>query len=196
MKNKMQVPRNNYGIFCSWKIVYPSSVYGRFKAIAVCDCGVLVVAYSILTFFLLQKLVPPQDLNAPLSLKERWSSLICVVNVKLQNCSSCNYRGIARHCNYLGDLLLALSFSLPCGVRWVIIFCGSSLLHWRPVWTILIHRLQFRHPILLPHVPADSTDLEGKAWRGEVLAEIQGDLGRVLQARALEDPALCVLKRR
>jgi hypothetical protein len=27
-----------------------------------------------------------------------------------------------------------------------------------------------------------------------VLAEVQGDLGRVLQARALEDPALCVLK--
>ncbi|KAJ7523549.1 hypothetical protein O6H91_18G053900 [Diphasiastrum complanatum] len=25
------------------------------------------------------------------------------------------YWGIARHCNYLGDLLLALSFSLPCG---------------------------------------------------------------------------------
>nr|XP_043612245.1 delta(14)-sterol reductase [Erigeron canadensis] len=26
------------------------------------------------------------------------------------------YWGIARHCNYLGDLLLALSFSLPCGI--------------------------------------------------------------------------------
>ncbi|RYQ96808.1 hypothetical protein Ahy_B08g092688 [Arachis hypogaea] len=25
--------------------------------------------------------------------------------------------GIARHCNYLGDLFLALSFSLPCGIR-------------------------------------------------------------------------------
>ncbi|KAJ3696037.1 hypothetical protein LUZ60_001414 [Juncus effusus] len=30
------------------------------------------------------------------------------------------YWGIARHCNYLGDLLLALSFSLPCGARSVI----------------------------------------------------------------------------
>ncbi|KAI6697919.1 hypothetical protein NL676_018038 [Syzygium grande] len=27
-------------------------------------------------------------------------------------------RGIARHCNYFGDLLLALSFSLPCGLRY------------------------------------------------------------------------------
>ncbi|CAA7047439.1 unnamed protein product [Microthlaspi erraticum] len=27
------------------------------------------------------------------------------------------YWGIARHCNYLGDLTLALSFSLPCGIR-------------------------------------------------------------------------------
>ena len=26
-----------------------------------------------------------------------------------------------------------------------------------------------------------------------MLAEVQGDLGRVLQARALEDPTLCVL---
>nr|XP_029117933.1 delta(14)-sterol reductase isoform X2 [Elaeis guineensis] len=30
------------------------------------------------------------------------------------------YWGIARHCNYLGDLLLALSFSLPCGASSVI----------------------------------------------------------------------------
>ncbi|KAF3795396.1 Delta(14)-sterol reductase [Nymphaea thermarum] len=30
------------------------------------------------------------------------------------------YWGIARHCNYLGDLLLALSFSLPCGASSVV----------------------------------------------------------------------------
>ena len=53
--------------------------------------------------------------------------------------------------------------------------------------------LQFCNPVLLPDVPADSTDLEGKARRSQVLAEVQGDLGRVLQARALEDPTLCVL---
>ena len=52
--------------------------------------------------------------------------------------------------------------------------------------------LQFCNPVLLPDVPADSTDLEGKARRSQVLAEVQGDLGRVLQARALEDPTLCV----
>jgi len=160
---------------------------------------VIVVYWLLLIrsyFFFLEKcLVAPQALNTPLSLKERWSLLICVVNLKLQRFSSSHYRGIARHCNYLGDLLLALSFSLPCGVRWVIIFCSSSLLQWMPVWTILTRRLQFRDSILLPHVPAHSTDLEGKARRGEVLAEVQGDLDRVLQARALEDPALCLLKR-
>ena len=59
----------------------------------------------------------------------------------------------------------------------------------------MTRRLQFRDSILLPHVPAHSTDLEGKARRSEVLAEVQGDLGGVLQARALEDPALCLLKR-
>ncbi|KAJ4792501.1 Delta(14)-sterol reductase [Rhynchospora pubera] len=30
------------------------------------------------------------------------------------------YWGVARHCNYLGDLMLALSFSLPCGASSVI----------------------------------------------------------------------------
>ncbi len=27
-------------------------------------------------------------------------------------------RGVARHCNYLGDILVAFSFSLPCGMRY------------------------------------------------------------------------------
>lgn len=30
------------------------------------------------------------------------------------------YWGVSRHCNYLGDLLVALSFSLPCGLRSVV----------------------------------------------------------------------------
>jgi protein-S-isoprenylcysteine O-methyltransferase Ste14 len=28
------------------------------------------------------------------------------------------YWGVARHCNYLGDILVAFSFSLPCGMRY------------------------------------------------------------------------------
>jgi hypothetical protein len=27
-------------------------------------------------------------------------------------------RGVARHCNYLGDILVAFSFRLPCGMRY------------------------------------------------------------------------------
>ena len=41
----------------------------------------------------------------------------CVILDYLIHCYMYNARGIARHCNYLGDLLLALSFSLPCGIR-------------------------------------------------------------------------------
>lgn len=52
---------------------------------------------------------------------------------------------------------------------------------------------QLCDPVLLPDVPADSADLEGEARRGQVLTEVQGDLGGVLQARALEDPTLRVL---
>jgi hypothetical protein len=56
--------------------------------------------------------------------------LAALENDRHKFCSQCkftelivlHYRGIARHCNYLGDLLLALSFSLPCGARWLIIF--------------------------------------------------------------------------
>jgi hypothetical protein len=41
----------------------------------------------------------------------------CCPKCKIRSLLFAAYRGIARHCNYLGDLLLALSFSLPCGAR-------------------------------------------------------------------------------
>lgn len=41
------------------------------------------------------------------------------------------YWGIARHCNYLGDLLLALSFSLPCGI-------SSPVPYFYPVYLLIL----------------------------------------------------------
>ncbi|XP_028777188.1 delta(14)-sterol reductase-like [Neltuma alba] len=41
------------------------------------------------------------------------------------------YWGIARHCNYLGDLLLALSFSLPCGI-------SSPIPYFYPIYLLIL----------------------------------------------------------
>ncbi|ONM25417.1 Delta(14)-sterol reductase [Zea mays] len=59
-----------------------------------------------------QKHVFKKDPKAPI-----WGKPPKVVGGKLL---ASGYWGIARHCNYLGDLLLALSFSLPCGVSSVV----------------------------------------------------------------------------
>ncbi|TXG57770.1 hypothetical protein EZV62_015599 [Acer yangbiense] len=39
--------------------------------------------------------------------------------------------GMARHCNYLGDLLLALSFSLPCGI-------SSPIPYFYPIYLLIL----------------------------------------------------------
>ncbi|CAA3007729.1 delta(14)-sterol reductase [Olea europaea subsp. europaea] len=41
------------------------------------------------------------------------------------------YWGIARHCNYLGDLLVALSFSLPCGL-------SSPVPYFYPIYLLIL----------------------------------------------------------
>ncbi|KAG4996304.1 hypothetical protein JHK85_027743 [Glycine max] len=41
------------------------------------------------------------------------------------------YWGIARRCNYLGDLMLALSFSLPCGI-------SSPIPYFYPVYLLIL----------------------------------------------------------
>eukprot|EP00898_Chlorokybus_atmophyticus_P007944 jgi/Chlat1/8150/Chrsp76S00609 len=45
------------------------------------------------------------------------------------------YWGLARHCNYLGDILLALSYSLPCGFSSVVPYAYPIYLV-----TLLVHR--------------------------------------------------------
>ncbi|KAF3581336.1 hypothetical protein DY000_02032817 [Brassica cretica] len=39
--------------------------------------------------------------------------------------------GIARHCNYLGDLMLALSFCLPCGI-------SSPVPYFYPIYLLIL----------------------------------------------------------
>ncbi|XP_058003776.1 delta(14)-sterol reductase-like [Hevea brasiliensis] len=45
-----------------------------------------------------------------------------------------NEWGTARHCNYLGDLLLALSFSLPCGISSPVPYFYPLYLLILPIW--------------------------------------------------------------
>ncbi|KAL3754092.1 hypothetical protein ACJRO7_001354 [Eucalyptus globulus] len=47
--------------------------------------------------------------------------------------------GIARHCNYLGDLLLALSFSLPYrSFEELLLFYSSPLPHFCPIYLLIL----------------------------------------------------------
>ncbi|XP_016469755.1 delta(14)-sterol reductase isoform X2 [Nicotiana tabacum] len=49
----------------------------------------------------------------------------------IANCLVFLIGGIARHCNYLGDLLLALSFSLPCGI-------SSAVPYFYPIYLLIL----------------------------------------------------------
>nr|KAJ0197228.1 hypothetical protein LSAT_V11C700355680 [Lactuca sativa] len=52
-------------------------------------------------------------------------------HVKVSSHLSFPFMGIARHCNYLGDQLLALSFSLPCGI-------SSPVPYFYPIYLLIL----------------------------------------------------------
>ncbi|KAH0977723.1 hypothetical protein GBA52_027442 [Prunus armeniaca] len=70
-----------------------------------------------------QKHVFKKNPKAPL-----WGRPARVIGGKLL---ASGYWGIARHCNYLGDLLLALSFSLPCGI-------SSLVPYFYPIYLLIL----------------------------------------------------------
>ncbi|XP_020700557.1 delta(14)-sterol reductase isoform X2 [Dendrobium catenatum] len=82
------------------------------KVAALMDCLVFLIGYQIFRGANKQKHVFKKDPKAPI-----WGKPPKVIGGKLL---VSGYWGISRHCNYLGDLLLALSFSLPCGASSVI----------------------------------------------------------------------------
>ncbi|RZC70649.1 hypothetical protein C5167_033787 [Papaver somniferum] len=77
------------------------------KAAAVVNILVFLIGYRIFRGANKQKHDFKKDPKAPI-----WGRPPKVIGGKLL---ASGYWGVARHCNYLGDLLLALSFSLPCG---------------------------------------------------------------------------------
>lgn len=78
------------------------------KAAAVANCFVFLIGYRVFRGANKQKHVFKKNPTAPI-----WGLPPKVIGGKLL---ASGYWGVARHCNYLGDLLLALSFSLPCGI--------------------------------------------------------------------------------
>ncbi|XP_031499303.1 delta(14)-sterol reductase [Nymphaea colorata] len=82
------------------------------KAAALASTLVFVIGYQVFRGSNGQKHVFKKDPKAHI-----WGKPPKVIGGKLL---ASGYWGIARHCNYLGDLLLALSFSLPCGASSVV----------------------------------------------------------------------------
>ncbi|ONK55133.1 uncharacterized protein A4U43_UnF7250 [Asparagus officinalis] len=82
------------------------------KIAAISSCLVFLIGYQVFRGANKQKHVFKKDPKARI-----WGRPPKVIGGKLL---ASGYWGIARHCNYLGDLLLALSFSLPCGTSSVI----------------------------------------------------------------------------
>ncbi|XP_008776566.2 delta(14)-sterol reductase [Phoenix dactylifera] len=82
------------------------------KVAAVANCLTFIIGYRVFRGANKQKHVFKKNPKAHI-----WGKQPVVIGGKLL---ASGYWGIARHCNYLGDLLLALSFSLPCGASSVI----------------------------------------------------------------------------
>ncbi|CAL9022056.1 unnamed protein product [Prunus brigantina] len=96
-------------------------------AAVVANCLTFLIGYMVFRGANKQKHVFKKNPKAPI-----WSRPARVIGGKLL---ASGYWGIARHCNYLGDLLLALSFSLPCGISspvpYVYLIYLLILLIWR-----------------------------------------------------------------
>ncbi|KAL6521144.1 hypothetical protein OROGR_017713 [Orobanche gracilis] len=100
------------------------------------NCLVFLIGYMVFRGANKQKHVFKKNPKEPI-----WGRPPKVVGGKLL---ASGYWGIARHSNYLGDLLLALSFSLPCGIR------------------------QFSGPIFLSYIPFHSANMEREKRRSSV----------------------------
>lgn len=77
------------------------------KAAAILDVLIFIIGYRVFRGSNKQKHIFKKDPTARI-----WGEPPKVIGGKLL---ASGYWGISRHCNYLGDLLLAFSFSLPCG---------------------------------------------------------------------------------
>lgn len=92
-------------------------------AAVIANCLVFLIGYKVFRGANKQKHVFKKNPNALI-----WGMPPKVIGGKLL---ASGYWGIARHCNYLGDLLLALSFSLPCGI-------SSPVPYFYPIYLLIL----------------------------------------------------------
>ncbi|GLT63191.1 hypothetical protein SLA2020_357720 [Shorea laevis] len=92
-------------------------------AAVIANCLVFLIGYMVFRGANKQKHIFKKDPKAHI-----WGKPPKVIGGKLL---ASGYWGIARHCNYLGDLLLALSFSLPCGI-------SSPIPYFYPIYLLIL----------------------------------------------------------
>lgn len=92
-------------------------------AAVIANCFVFLIGYLVFRGANKQKHVFKKNPKALI-----WGKPPRVIGGKLL---ASGYWGIARHCNYLGDLLLALSFSLPCGI-------SSPVPYFYPIYLLIL----------------------------------------------------------
>ncbi|WRX23359.1 Sterol biosynthesis ERG24/DHCR-like - like 2 [Theobroma cacao] len=92
-------------------------------AAAIANCFVFLIGYLVFRGANKQKHVFKKNPKALI-----WGKPPKVIGGKLL---ASGYWGIARHSNYLGDLLLALSFSLPCGI-------SSPIPYFYPIYLFIL----------------------------------------------------------
>eukprot|EP00246_Nothoceros_aenigmaticus_P005492 TRINITY_DN17592_c0_g2_i1.p1 TRINITY_DN17592_c0_g2~~TRINITY_DN17592_c0_g2_i1.p1 ORF type:complete len:168 (+),score=24.96 TRINITY_DN17592_c0_g2_i1:47-505(+) len=93
------------------------------KTLAVFNIFVFIVGYMVFRGANMQKHIFKQNPKTPI-----WGQQPKVIGGKLL---VSGYWGIARHCNYLGDLLVAVSLSLMCGV-------SSALPYFYPFYLLVL----------------------------------------------------------
>ncbi|KAB1221278.1 Delta(14)-sterol reductase [Morella rubra] len=92
-------------------------------AAVIANCFVFLIGYLVFRGANKQKHVFKKNPKALI-----WGKPPKVIGGKLL---ASGFWGIARHCNYLGDLLLALSFSLPCGI-------SSPIPYFYPIYLLIL----------------------------------------------------------
>ncbi|PKA66860.1 Delta(14)-sterol reductase [Apostasia shenzhenica] len=93
------------------------------KLVALANCLIFLIGYIVFRGANKQKHVFKKNSRAPI-----WGKPPKVIGGKLL---VSGYWGMSRHCNYLGDLLLALSFSLPCGA-------SSAIPYFYPLYLLIL----------------------------------------------------------
>ncbi|XP_039139246.1 delta(14)-sterol reductase-like [Dioscorea cayenensis subsp. rotundata] len=93
------------------------------KVAVIANCLVFLVGYCVFRGANKQKHVFKKNPKAHI-----WGKPPKLVGGKLL---VSGYWGVSRHCNYLGDLLLALSFSLPCGT-------SSPIPYFYPIYLLIL----------------------------------------------------------